>query len=129
MAVAHHMRPTAILFRESDPWTGWTEKDYALLEAYETIKAETCPHCGHPIWLCRSKDPYIEWTEESYRCHATLQKETNAWRKNNPGKILTADVSRDWGRDVFMRPQHVGPAKDEPMPDRKDYYNALNEDK
>ena len=127
-AVAHHMRPTAVLFHEPDPWTGWTHNDYALLEAARAIEMETCPHCGNPYWLCHSDNPYIEWYDDSSRCYATMAKETRAFKKANKGKSPTAADRERWGKDVFTRPRMSGPEKDKGLPTRRDFYKAKQEE-
>ena len=55
----------------------WTEMDKRLLEAYQTMKDESCGHCGHPVWLCRNEN--VMWAVETDICNADEALEK--WRE------------------------------------------------
>jgi hypothetical protein len=63
--------PTAQLFRKKRPHqTPWTEWDYLLVEAVQTLEAERC-RCGLPVYICHSDDPHIRFRVEEDVCEAS----------------------------------------------------------
>lgn len=96
-----------MIFGEPDPHT-WTDFDYQLVEAYQTLQDETCS-CGNPVWLCRVEHRNVKFTVIPSICYAQAEiaKPINA-KKQGPGVSLVAipstyDGSPLPGREESMR--------------------------
>nr|DAK78776.1 MAG TPA: hypothetical protein [Caudoviricetes sp.]DAP30498.1 MAG TPA: hypothetical protein [Caudoviricetes sp.]DAV35834.1 MAG TPA: hypothetical protein [Caudoviricetes sp.]DAV66009.1 MAG TPA: hypothetical protein [Caudoviricetes sp.] len=122
-AVDLHMRPTAVIYNQPDPFGHWTELDYKLVLAYKTVKDETCQKCGNPIWLCHSTDPDIAWRAEDRTCYATKARMMHDWvsthRATDPPPY---EDKQKWGKDTVMTP-YMPDYAERDLPTRMDYYN------
>lgn len=77
--------PTAQIFRKKRPFkAAWTEWDYLLVEAVQTLEAERC-RCGLPAYVCHSSDPHIRFRIEEDTCEATaaVERHEDALRRAN----------------------------------------------
>ena len=117
LSIENKMRPTAVIYREPDPYSDWTELDYKLIQAFHTLKDETCPKCGNPIWLCHSTDSNIDWNVDTTTCYASKAVEARRFRDDNGTKIPSKKESANWGVDYYARPKPIRP--DVPLPTRK----------
>lgn len=108
-----------MIFREQ-PTDPWTDYDYALLEAYQTIKDETCQQCGNPIWLCRSSSNTFKFTVKTDVCRATKALEDYKNLKKKPSERAKSEDKRDWGKFFYTTPTLL-PFEDT-MPNRKEFY-------
>lgn len=122
LAIENQMRPSAVLYREPDPYTGWTDLDYSFVQAYQVIKDEQCPKCGNPVWLCRSTDSNIDWSVDSVTCYASRAIEGKRYREDNPGKQPDASTRKNWGMEYVARPVPI--RKDVPLPTRSSQMDA-----
>ena len=112
-AVANHLRPSAHILRLRKPQSGWTLEDHALAVAYQTLNDETCPECGHPVWICRSSNNRLKLTVGTETCYVSKAKETSK-KKLKPGEFL------------YVRPEMTDGS---PLPDRDAYYKELAEER
>lgn len=119
-AVENKMKPTAVLFQKSDPYGDWESLDYKLLQAYQTLKDETCKECGNPLWLCRSTDNMIGWSVDTTTCYASQAIEARRFKDDNGGKTPEKKDSGKWGKTYFARPKPV--INNGTLPTRKDFY-------
>lgn len=114
-SLENKMRPTAVLYRKPDPFSGWSDLDYKLVQAYQTIKDETCSKCGNPVWLCRSTDSNIDWSIDTSVCYATRAIEARRFRDDNDvNKQPTASERAKWGADYYATPRPVVPGAEIP---------------
>ena len=114
-SLENKMRPTAVLYRKPDPFSGWSDLDYKLVQAYQTIKDETCSKCGNPVWLCRSTDSNIDWSIDTSVCYATRAIEARRFRDDNDTKKQpTATEKAKWGADYFATPRPIVPGAELP---------------
>ena len=116
LAIENKMRPTAVLYREPDPYSDWTDLDYSFVQAYQVIMDELCPKCGNPAWLCRSTDSNIDWNIDTITCYASKAIEGRRHRDDNPTEHPDAATRRKWGTDYVARPVPI--RKDIPLPTR-----------
>lgn len=117
LSIENKMRPTAVIYREPDPYSDWSDLDYKLVQAYHTLKEEICPKCGNPLWLCRSTDSNIDWSIDSTTCYASRAIEERRFRDDNGAtKQPTAQDRAKWGTDYFARAVPI--RKDIPLPTR-----------
>lgn len=71
----------------TQPGDDWVPADFKLLEAYQTLQDETCGHCGHPIWLCRSTESGVQFEVRTDTCFANKSmQEWNEAQKNKKSK-------------------------------------------
>lgn len=63
------MRPTSLLLRKQ-PHSKWSELDFVLFDAYESMKSETSTSTGLPVWLTRSGDPGFAFRIDTLTDHA-----------------------------------------------------------
>lgn len=122
IALKNQMRPTAVLYREPDPYSEWSDLDYSFLQAYQVIEDETCHKCGNPIWLCRSSDNNIDWSVDTTTCYASKAIDAKRYREDNPTKQPDSATRRRWGTEYTAKPQPI--RKDIPLPTRSDYMSA-----
>lgn len=71
-AIRNGVRPTTMILGE-DNRKAWSDLDVLVMLAYETFKAEQCPQCGHPRWLCRNEDPRLQVRIREDDCYAKQQ--------------------------------------------------------
>lgn len=112
-----------MIFHEQ-PTDPWIKFDFLLLEAYQILNDETCPKCGHPIWLCRSTSQNIEFKVNSTICYAErAMKEYEDHKK--PVKDRTPGKERkDWGRIHFTSP-FVPLNMGDDFPTRTEFYEEM----
>lgn len=121
------IRPTSMIFHEQ-PSEPWTKHDFLLLEAYQILKDETCPKCGHPVWLCRSHSNTFSWKVESYVCQADrLLQEKQWYRTADKGTKPDAKERAEWGKEYYAVPVPLADAGYTELPTRLDYYKSLAE--
>ena len=101
----------------------WTEIDKRLLEAYQTMKDETCGHCGYPLWLCRNQD--VLWAVETDLCNA--DKALENWRSSKTDSKGKSSIKP--GVHPYVRPYvQIFDEKGEPsedftnLPHRKEFF-------
>lgn len=104
-----------------DPWTPF---DFKLLEAYQILQDETCPRCGHPVWLCRSKSNRVEFKAEEGYCSGERaveeRKDASRDKKNRADK----ETRKSWGQFFYstpFTPENVEGG----LPTRSEYYKDL----
>lgn len=120
-AITAGIRPTAMIFH-TQPSADWEPFDFLLLEAYQSLQDETCPKCGHPIWLCRSQSAELYFDVRSDYCQADRAlKEHEA--KVNKSKPTVAE-RKGFGQFFFTVPKTVEGAE---MPSRAQYYADVAE--
>lgn len=120
------IRPTSMIFQEQ-PTEPWTKYDFLFLEAYQIIKNETCPKCGHPIWLCRSDSNTFDWEVRDYVCAADRALRAKEYKRTN-GKTAkpSPEERREWGREYYAIPEPHKDAGFTELPTRRDFYNSLS---
>ncbi len=107
-----------MLFHEqpSDPWVPF---DFMLIEAYETLKEETCGECGSPIWICRNENATnVGFKVKSTVCFAKSELEKWQERQEKQNKKLKH------GEIPYVVPYSYD---DSPMPSRRDFYMGLSD--
>ena len=121
-AITAGVRPCAVVFREQ-PRLDWTDMDFKLLEAYQTLQDEICPQCGFPVWQCRSTDDRFAWHTETSVCYATRAREEAEWRNENGSKSPSQDERKSWGRFTYASPKLAGHYdEDTDLPTRREFY-------
>ena len=114
-----------MIFHEQ-PTEPWTRHDFLLLEAYQIIKNETCPKCGHPIWLCRSESNQFEWRVEAYVCQAERVLKQKEWKRTaSKGDKVDPKERAEWGKEYYAVPAPLKDAGFTELPSRADWYNSL----
>ena len=113
------IRPSVLLFNGQPG--DWTDADRRLLRAYQTLKDESCSHCGHPIWLCRSEG--VEWAVHTDTCFA--DRALGQWREAQE----KADKPDRPGRHPYVVPYTLGFDEEgksfedkDNLPSRSDYF-------
>lgn len=125
-AVMAGIRPCAMIFHQQ-PNADWVPFDFKLLEAYQILQDETCPKCGHPIWLCRSEGNNVAFRVRWAICYADRAlKQTEASKLKGDEKKNAQKSSGDWGRYFYTEPFNP-PNADGPMPTRSQYYESQSE--
>ncbi|MGN6324495.1 hypothetical protein [Pseudolysinimonas sp.] len=115
------MPPTAQLFRKKHPRkAAWSEWDYLLIEAVQTLEAERC-RCGLPIYICHSDDPHIRFRVEEDVCEATAAVD----RHEDALKAKDKDYKPDPG--TTLRPVPYTTDKSDFVDYRDRYYDAEKE--
>ena len=122
LAIENKMRPTAIIYRDRDPYSEWSDLDYNLVHAYQSYKDELCPKCGNPVWLCRSTDPSIDWSVDTTTCYASQAIEARRFRDDNPSKQPDAATRKKWGSDYYAVAKPIRP--DQTLPTRADFIGS-----
>lgn len=87
--------------------------DHELALAYQTMQDETCPQCGHPVWVCRSRSNQIDLKVEWDTCQIMARIERDKHKKK-PGEF------------AYVRPRMLF---GKPMVSREDYFDALAEER
>ena len=107
----------------TDPWTPF---DFKLLEAYQVLKDETCPQCGHPIWLCRSSSNTVEFNVRDDICYSerALKLYEDSQRASD-SREKDSSVKNGWGKHYYTVPGIIKGAAEE-LPTRKQYYAELS---
>lgn len=109
-----------MIFREQ-PTDPWTDYDFALIEAYQTIKDETCQQCGNPIWLCRSSSNAFKFTVKTDTCQGTKALERyKDDKKKASEREKDNEVKKNWGKFFYTVPTLL--PFEEKMPTRRDFY-------
>jgi len=72
-----------------------------LQTALQVIEDETCPQCGHPVWLCHSTLDSVQWDVEWVTCYADqvveeTKKSRESKRRLNIGEIPRAMLDGEW---------------------------------
>lgn len=115
-AITAGIKPTSMIFH-TQPDEDWVRFDFMLLEAYQSLQDETCPKCGHPIWLCRSQSADIYFDVQDDYCQADRAlKEHEA--KSNKSKP-SASEKKAFGQFFYTVPKTVPGAE---LPTREQYY-------
>lgn len=95
--------------------------DFLLLEAYQILQDETCPSCGHPVWLCRSTDRNVTVSIGKAKCFVTAELEKAQEKDNKKDKKNQMKA----GEYLFANVKTI--EKGSELPSRADYYNSLVE--
>lgn len=77
--------PPSMFFTDSQPSDGWTKADKKLYMAYQILQDETCPHCGNPIWLCKSSERNLGFKVKINTCYSKL--ESDKWQDNSRNNL------------------------------------------
>lgn len=117
-----------MIFHEQ-PTDPWTDYDFALIEAYQTIQDEICSQCGNPIWLCRSTNNALHFKVKTGECRGALALERHKDAKKPAKDRAKKDEKAEWGKFYFTEVDLLPVEKDAgtPMPTRKDFYEELRE--
>jgi predicted nucleic acid-binding Zn-ribbon protein len=112
-----------MLFYEqpTDPWTPY---DFKLLKAYQILQDETCPKCGHPVWLCRTSSNRVQFKVRSAVCQA--DRALRAAEDNRRDKKDRADGKerREWGKFYYIQP-FTPPNVEGGLPTREEFYEEM----
>lgn len=114
-----------MLFHEQ-PTESWTEYDFKLLEAYQRLQDETCPKCGHPVWLCRSTSNHVEFRVREAYCAAerALKEKDFSQRSSGDRKKMDKKERASWGRFYYTEPV-VPSVVGGNLPTRKEFYEEM----
>lgn len=115
------IRPTSMIFHEQ-PTAPWVAFDFILLEAYQRLQDETCPKCGHPVWLCRSSSTDVDFEVHTAYCFAEKalkEAEDKAKPRDSRAK---REEKKTWGEFRYAVP--TSPQGRE-LPSRSEYYDSL----
>lgn len=108
----------------TQPGDDWVSADYKLLEAYQTLQDETCGHCGHPIWLCRSKED-IQFDIRTDTCFADkAMQEWQETQKDKKGKSKTKHGEHPYTMPFTYDPDNNMEPSYTKLPSRKSYFEA-----
>lgn len=110
-----------MLFHEqpTDRWEPW---DFKILEAYQILQDETCPKCGHPVWICRADNNKLEFRVQADKCLGEVaMKQAEDASKPTKDRAKSAD-KKDWGVFRYSVPKMLFEA---PLPTRAEYYESL----
>lgn len=116
-AIAAGIRPTAMIFYEQ-PTAPWRPFDFKLLEAYQRLQDETCPKCGHPVWLCRSQSNAVQFKIVEDVC----QGERAMRAAEHRGEKVDKKDKAKWGQFRYTVP-YAPPGYE--LPSREEYYEDL----
>lgn len=114
-------RPSAHILALKNPGSKWTPADHAVAEAFQILQDETCPNCGHPVWVCRTQNNNVEFIVNTEVCQVTaaLDRKEAAASKSKSAKKKPGEFN-------FVRIKMHG---DLPKPDRDSYYQDLAEER
>jgi hypothetical protein len=118
-AIENKIRPCSMLFHEQ-PYAEWSKFDFLLLEAYQTLKDETCSDCGSPIWICRNEfADNVGFKVKTIKCFgkAELEKYQEKQQKRKNAK-------KQYGETEYVVPYTYDGSD---LPTRMSYLNALSE--
>lgn len=119
VAIENKLRPSSVLFYEQ-PYDPWTKFDFMLLEAYQTLKDETCSDCGNPIWVCRNEfADNVGFKIKSTKCFAKAELE----------KFHEKESKRESSRKKYGETEYVVAYTYDgsDLPTRMQYFQALTE--
>lgn len=103
----------------TDPWIPF---DFKLLEAFQILEDETCPQCGHPIWLCRSSSNALEFSVQDTVCYAERSlKQYEDSQKKPDEREKDSTVRARWGQHYYTVPTLL-PVEGAEMPTRNQFY-------
>lgn len=122
-AITAGIRPCSMIFHEqpTDPWIPF---DFKLIEAYQRLQDETCPKCGHPVWLCRSGSPNVMFhVRETYCQSERAMREFEDSKKPKNERTKGKD-KREWGRIYYTEPA-VPHNIDAELPTRREFYEEI----
>lgn len=126
-AITANIRPLSLVFHEQ-PHDPWEPFDFLLLEAYQILQDETCPKCGHFVWLCRSDNRLLEFKVRTDICAAdkTLkQAEYDARPPKDKNSRKDKELISSFGKFQYTVPSMMFGEKS--LPTRSDYYKSLRE--
>lgn len=108
------------------PSAEWVPFDFKLLEAYQILQDETCPKCGHPIWLCRSDSNRVDFKVRSAVCQAdkALKLYEAGQIKDRKEKSEAMKDRANMGRYFYTEPYNP-PESEGGLPTRRDFYDAI----
>ena len=110
---------------QTQPDEPWGRFDFLLLEAYQILQDETCPKCGHPVWLCRSTSNKIEFkAQEGYCASERALMEYEDSRKPSKDRQKDKYEKASWGRFFYTKPVLAYGAEGD-LPSRTEYYEEL----
>lgn len=124
-AITANIRPLSLIFHEQ-PHKPWEPFDFLLLEAYQILQDETCPRCGHFVWLCRSDDNRLDFKVRTDVCAADRKLKLAEYNAKPPKE---RDAKKDkaligsFGKFFYTVPEMI--LDDVKMPTRADYYRSL----
>lgn len=110
-----------MIFHEQ-PTAPWVAFDFILLEAYQRLQDETCPNCGHPVWLCRSDSPDVQFRAEVGYCAGTRAVKEAEDRSRPTKDRADRETKKTWGRFTYPVP-YAPPGRE--LPTREQYYEDL----
>ena len=107
-----------MIFR-MQPKKKWTNWDFALVEAFQTLEDEKCSQCGNPVWLCRSNSNKFTFKVHNETCYATKALEQHKDGKRPAKDRAKAADRKDWGNFYYTTPEPL-PFEDG-LPTREDF--------
>lgn len=124
-AITANIRPLSLVFHEQ-PSLPWEPFDFLLLEAYQILQDETCPKCGHFVWLCRSNNNRLDFQVRTDTCAAD-KKLKKAEYDLKPAKDKNTKRDRElissFGKFQYTVPKMI--VGDKKLPTRAEYYKSL----
>lgn len=112
-----------MLFYEQ-PTAAWVPFDFKLLEAYQRLQDETCPKCGHPVWLCRSTGNRVEFRVREAYCAAERTMKEYENRTKRGKEKPSREERKEWGRYHYTEPK-VPHGVEGGLPTRKEFYEEM----
>lgn len=107
------------------PTDPWVKFDFMLIEAYQILQDETCPKCGHPVWLCRSSDPRVQFRVTSNVCFAERAlKEYEDQKKPRTQREKDMKTRKEWGSFYSTSP-FVPKNIEGELPTRTEFYEEM----
>lgn len=118
------IRPTSMIFYEQ-PTDPWVKFDFMLIEAYQILQDETCPKCGHPVWLCRSSSNTVQFKVTPNVCYAERAlKEYENQKKPVNDREKDPKIRKEWG--MFFSTSPFVPLNVEgELPTRTEFYEEM----
>lgn len=113
-----------MIFHEQ-PSADWIPFDFKLLEAYQILQDETCPKCGHPIWLCRSDSNNIGFKVRTAVCYADRELKMYEDSKKPMGERAKSKERAQMGEYYYVYPYNP-PTASGPLPTRQQFYEEMS---
>lgn len=106
------------------PTDPWVKFDFMLIEAYQILQDETCPKCGHPVWLCRSESNAVQFKVSPNVCYAERALKEYEDQKKPHGERADGKAKKEWG--VFFSTAPFVPQNVEgDLPTRGQFYDEM----
>lgn len=124
-SITARIRPCSMIFYEQ-PTDPWVKFDFMLIEAYQILQDETCPKCGHPVWLCRSEANTVQFKVGVNICYAERAlKEYEDQKKSRGEREKDKKTRGEWGTFYSLSP-FVPENVEGKLPTRSDFYDQMS---